>query len=338
MGTIAEKLEYLNTTKTQLREAINNKGGSLTTSSPFRDYVDAVSAIQMAEQHTDYTGSYTVTENGTLQTAGKAMAENIVVNVPARGALEAAWDAYKNSHTLDWSNAFQSPAATTTIYSTMTDLSSLDFSVSKNKKPMKTRNMFSNCASLITVPLFDTSNVSDMMSMFSNCTSLTTVPAFNTSKVTIMSSMFSWCTSLTTVPAFNTSKVETMRSMFSNCTSLTTVPLFDTSSVTDMAEMFTGCSNLVSVPAFDASNETWSMSNTFYQCSNLETIHMFGMKVNLDISFSTKYTREALVEIINNCADLTGGKAKTLTMGPTNLAKLTDEDKAIATNKNWTLA
>jgi hypothetical protein len=29
---------------------------------------------------------------------------------------------------------------------------------------------------------------------------------------------------------------------------------------------------------------------------------------------------------------------KTLTLGSTNLAKLTDEEKAIATNKGWTLA
>jgi hypothetical protein len=37
-------------------------------------------------------------------------------------------------------------------------------------------------------------------------------------------------------------------------------------------------------------------------------------------------------------ADRTGQTAKTLTMGATNLAKLTDGQKAIATNKNWTLA
>ena len=74
----------------------------------------------------------------------------------------------------------------------------------------------------------------------------------------------------------------------------------------------------------------------FYGCSNLETIHMHGMKVSFNISASTKFTREALVEILNNLATVT--TSPTLTMGSTNLAKLTDADKSIATGKGWKLA
>ena len=36
--------------------------------------------------------------------------------------------------------------------------------------------------------------------------------------------------------------------------------------------------------------------------------------------------------------DNTGTTAKTLTLGATNLAKLTEEQKQIATDKNWNLA
>lgn len=75
----------------------------------------------------------------------------------------------------------------------------------------------------------------------------------------------------------------------------------------------------------------------FNGCSSLETIHMINVNANLNISSSTKFTREALLEIIGNLKAQTSGN-KTLTMGETNLAKLTDEDKAIATNKGWTLA
>ena len=45
-----------------------------------------------------------------------------------------------------------------------------------------------------------------------------------------------------------------------------------------------------------------------------------------------------MIAMFNSLKDLTGDTAKTLTLGSTNLAKLTDEQKAIATNKNWTLA
>lgn len=79
------------------------------------------------------------------------------------------------------------------------------------------------------------------------------------------------------------------------------------------------------------------MSNMFSGCRSLEQINMININANLDISASTKFTREALLEIIGNLKAQTSG-TKRLTMGSTNLAKLTDEDKAIATNKGWTLA
>ena len=79
------------------------------------------------------------------------------------------------------------------------------------------------------------------------------------------------------------------------------------------------------------------MYSMFSYCSSLEEIHMININANLSISASTKFTREALLEIIGNLKAQTSG-TKTLTMGSKNLAKLTDEDKAIATNKGWTLA
>lgn len=55
--------------------------------------------------------------------------------------------------------------------------------------------MLKKCA-LPTVPLFDTSNVTNMRSMFEGCTSLTNIPLINTSNVTNMSYMFYGCTNV----------------------------------------------------------------------------------------------------------------------------------------------
>lgn len=85
----------------------------------------------------------------------------------------------------------------------------------------------------------------------------------------------------------------------------------------------------------DTENVT-NMSNMFFYCSGLKSILMTGMKVSFDISASTKFERADLLIILNNLATVT--TTKTLKMGTTNLAKLNDEDKAIATNKGWTLA
>ena len=133
----------------------------------------------------------------------------------------------------------------------------------------------------------------------------------DTENVTDFIEMFSDCPNLITGALIDTSKVTTMYRMFRNCPNLTTIPAFDTSKVTQMGEMFSGCPNLTA-------------------------IHMTGMAADLDISVSTRFTREALVEILNNLGTVTPMN-RTLTMGSTNLAKLTDEDKLIATNKGWTL-
>lgn len=45
-----------------------------------------------------------------------------------------------------------------------------------------------------------------------------------------------------------------------------------------------------------------------------------------------------MVNMFNALSDHTGLSSNTLVLGPTNLAKLTEEQKAIATNKNWNLA
>ena len=182
----------------------------------------------------------------------------------------------------------------------------------------------------------DTANVTSMTYMFYSCSKLTTVSLFNTSNVTDMSGMFRECSSLTAVPLFDTSKVTDMTYMLRKCSSLTTVPQFDTSKVTDMSGILSYCSSLTTVPLFDTSKVT-DMSGMLSYCSSLEAIHMININASLNISASTKFTREALLEIIGNLKAQTSG-TKTLTMGATNLAKLTDEDKAIATNKGWTLA
>ena len=133
----------------------------------------------------------------------------------------------------------------------------------------------------------------------------------DTSEVIIMDYMFAYNTKLTTIPQFNTSKVKSISNMFTFCEYLTTVPALDVSNVIDASYMFN-------------------------KCYKLKSILMTGMKVKFDISSSTKFERADLLIILNNLATVT--TTKTLTMGATNLAKLTDEDKAIATNKGWTLA
>ena len=196
-------------------------------------------------------------------------------------------------------------------------------------------DMFRECSKLTSVPQLNTNNVTNMYGMFYNCSKLTTIPRLNTSKVNNMNNMFSGCSSLESIPLLDTSNVTDMVGMFSGCSLLTTVPLYNTSKVKNMSQMFWNCGSLQTVPAFDCTNVT-NMNNIFASCRSLKSILMTNIGVSLDISASTLFERADLVTILNNLKTVT--TTKTLKMGATNLAKLTDEDKLIATNKGWTLA
>lgn len=179
----------------------------------------------------------------------------------------------------------------------------------------------------------DTENVTSMCFMFKDCSNLTSILQLNTSNVTNMEAMFMDCSKLTTIPLLDTSKVENMNSMFGNCKALTSIPLLDISKINDMSYMFYGCKSLTAIPELNANSVTNSggLMNIFGGCTKLKSILMTNIGVNLDISASTKFERSDLLIILNNLKTVTS--TRKLTMGSTNLGKLTNEDKAIATNK-----
>lgn len=266
-----------------------------------------------------------IKQNGTISVLpdeGKVLNEvSITTNVPQDNTLKKLLDATKSTKYL-----FEDYSGT-----------SVDDLIQPNDTENVTNmgNMFYNCANLTTVPQLDTGNVTSMNSMFYNCSSLTTIPLLNTSNVISMSAIFFGCNSLTAVPQLDTSKVDNMKSAFYYCNKLTTIPLLDTSNVTSTYQMFSNCSSLTTVPALNVDKVT-RMNDMFGNCINLKSILMTNIGANLNIASSTKFEREDLLTILNNLKTVTSSQR--LTMGATNLAKLTDEDKAIATNKGWTLA
>ena len=124
---------------------------------------------------------------------------------------------------------------------------------------------------------------------------------------------------------------------FANCIGLTSVTIGN--NVTSIGySTFTDCTNLTSVTI---PNSVISMTySTFMRCRNLEnvTFEENFQCSGLDLSASTKFSVDTMIAMFNALADLTGQQAKTLTIGSTNLAKLSNEQIAIATQKNWTLA
>ena len=184
----------------------------------------------------------------------------------------------------------------------------------------------------------DTAEVTMMKNMFNSCTYLTSIPKLNTSNVTNMYQMFYNCTNLTSVPQLDTSKVTNMSYMFNNCSSLTTIPLLDTSNVVDMESMFNNCSNLTTIPELNAQKLAYnsSLRRVFSGCTKLKSIGVYGFTRSIDIS-QTALDHDAIVAFLNQ-AGIAYDSSQKITLGSAKLSLLSDEEKAIATNKGWTLA
>lgn len=213
--------------------------------------------------------------------------------------------------------------------------------------------MFSNCSKLTEVPLLDTSLVKDMNDMFSGCSELTTIPLFNTSKVTLMNRMFSKCSVIDNLPLLDTSSVTSMNYTFNRCYNLKKIPELNTQNVTNFNSMFYNCASLYEVPALNASKVT-DVGQMFISCNKLKD---FGGLINLGEAYITSHpanwssykltlkdspelTHDSLMNVINNLYDIKtkGCDAQGLVLGSSNMAKLTSEEIAIATNKGWTVS
>lgn len=79
-----------------------------------------------------------------------------------------------------------------------------------------------------------------------------------------------------------------------------------------------------------------------FQSINRISVFNFTHEVNFNLTLpgysDTIFSRTGLINLFNHLKDLTGESAKTLRIGSSALNALTDEEKAIAINKNWTLS
>lgn len=233
------------------------------------------------------------------------------------------------------------------------------------------RNMFYGCKRLATVNAanWDTSNVTDMANVFCWCYELQAVDVsgWDTSKVSSFcnggwAGMFAECYQLTTldVSGFDTANVTSLAFMFNYCTALQHLDVsgWDTSKVTSMVCTFRGCKSLTSLDlsGWDASSVTEfssSIYSFFSECDALTTligthtlaevqagsvVALKGCSIDPRLDGAPSLNRESILAVICGLADLSGATAQTLTLGATLKARVTEEDIAIATAKNWVVA
>lgn len=231
---------------------------------------------------------------------------------------------------------------------------SLDFTGRTNLN-----NLFYNCKSLVSVgKIIGTGAVTNMQNMFVGCRSLQSVDIseLDTSNVTNLYRIFSSCEMLNNLDLskWDTSNVTTLDGAFTYCYLLSNLNVsnWDTSNVTSVLGTFESCNSLESldISGWDLSKVT-NINRFLGSYSDNKYLINLKFGKNLKISWTgygspyrlPNLTVESLLSIIDGLYDFTGnGETPTssqgqIQFGTTNLNKLTDEQKAVATNKGWIL-
>lgn len=190
-------------------------------------------------------------------------------------------------------------------------------------------HMFQGFQALTEVPLLDTSNITDMNGMFYNCYALASLPLLDTSKVTMFSETFYNCYSIKEFPKFSTDSATSFYYTFYRCNRITSLHLLNSSKVTNVNGMFSNCLDLTNLDGLQNLGQAYLTT----QSANYSNY-------TLNLSACTKLTHDSLMNVINNLYDIAtkGCNTQKLSLGSTNVAKLTVDEIAIATNKGWTVS
>ena len=211
---------------------------------------------------------------------------------------------------------------------------------------------------------WNTSKVQNMNAMFHSCESLLSldISSFNTSKVTSMKNMFNGCINLADLDLTNfiTSNVSDMSHMFSNCRSLPLLDLnhFDTSKLSTVSYMFRYCT--CPIVFTNKTNPNLTSTNYMFYDYLGTNIDLTGFSIRkstkneyvikapnlVDLIAPSDITNnfqiladslsiESLMSIIDNLSYVAVNQE--LEIGSRNIAKLSNEQIAVAVNKNWTV-
>lgn len=161
-------------------------------------------------------------------------------------------------------------------------------------------------------------NVTNFMSLYNSCNNATTidVSGLNSENVTSMNYMFSGCNNLTDL----------------NLSNIDATKINGTSNLSTIYQMFMNCSNLTNLVFLKNIGKGFIIQSENHQ------------SCRVDLHWSNSLTHDSLMSVINSLYDLnltynvaSGGTLykQGLILGETNLAKLSPEEIAIATNKGW---
>lgn len=229
------------------------------------------------------------------------------------------------------------------------DAKNVDLTMISPKNETSLHGLFYNNKELVSVDVsnWDTSKVTDFTNAFALTHNLESIDVsnWNTSNGVQFSGVFyeGYKISQLDVSKWNMSLAEVIDWMFNKCQSITSLDLsaWDTSKVISAHHLFNLCLlEVLDLTGIDFRQVT-NMYRAFYGTSKLSVIKCTGLKLpNIDmgrIGFNdSPLTVDSIVGLLNALPQR-NKKGYSFQIGATNIAKLSDKQKAIATDKNWYL-
>ena len=250
----------------------------------------------------------------------------------------------------------QALANATNMFFGCSSLQSIDVSNWNTQALANAVNMFNGCSSLqsIDVSKWNTQALANADSIFRNCSSLKSIDVskWNTQALTSTSNMFESCSSLQSIDVSNwdTKAISNAYVMFSKCTALQSLDLsnWNMQSLTSMRGMFSGCKALRLVDFRKANfSHVKDVFLLFSGCDALVELWLpmtFDLLTSIDLNIpSWGATTEGLASLrwtFGEGADdrtAKGLQPCTVKLHANVYDKLTDNERAAAAKKGWTI-
>lgn len=205
-----------------------------------------------------------------------------------------------------------------------------------------TGNWLNNQSFLESIKLEHAELVTNNERLFCNDTALVNVDMSRVSVNVRGESCFYGCNSLTLADDLKLADdIVSYYAMFFGASSLKRVTGFSTSRVENFQECFRGAVKLSYIDCLDFASAT-NVTNMFLLCGKLRNIgSVANIKISgINLKDCIRLNYETLLRFIDALHDFSADTegTHTIVLGATNLAKLTEEEIAIATNKNWTMS
>lgn len=334
MSTIAERLTQLNTIKSDIKTAINNKGGEV--GDDFSTYANAINNLSAGgssgnDSYWSNFFEYKIQKGTSYENLNYLFGYSYIKDENAKNLIE----------NLDVSN-----------------VKSMRYTFTCFGNPYYTPG---NTIKDLDLTKWNVSNCKNFYCAFDQCyLDSINISGWDFSKNTENSYIFSY-SKFKTINMSNCN-MSTMNSLYQFFNSSAFVVSIDitgcnTSNVKDMNGLFYGCTKLTTVTGYlDLSNLTngfypGTYSNPVYGCYGLETLYLKNIYKDCTMTNDSKWCinlkdtvikDECLISIISELPDLVNDKGLTatdkiiLTLPPSNT--LTQEQVQVAIDKGWSIA